>query len=449
MPNSDNLQLKILNFSKIIAPLRELSKLLNTTVNQVKGITNSDQVVFWMLKKDHIQILAQTFNQRSVKEGGSLYYATELKKNLLNNVIVFNQPLIENDIEKNPLNNLYVDEANKFETKTVLAVPVIAGNKKILGFIELRNKSAEFTKETQYTVEILAGFLANSLESIILQQQLEKANVELQAELERKVEELRELNEHLEERIRVEVQRGIELAKKAMLGEMIAAIVHQWKQPINIIRMNTSSSLMLHDMGNLSDEDLRENFAMIDNQLDYMVKTMNDFKDFLKPARLIAFDINDSIDSIIFMLGKIYEGKGIKVIVEGKEGLKVNAFQAEFEQVIINLLNNARDIIVEKQPAKKDVVIEYFEEGDDIVITVSDFAGGIPDDIVDKIFDSYFTTKGDDGTGIGLDICKEIVKKVHGTIHAENVEHEIFGDEKIKGAKFVIKIPKHQDENND
>jgi signal transduction histidine kinase len=435
----------ILEFIKDIGNIKELTTLLSKTVNATVKLTNAQNALFWMVKKGNLVLAAQTFKGKPYKEGGTLGYKVSMSKSILGDAYLSGEPFIEENVKANILYDDLVDKRNNFETKNMLAVPIIASNGKTLGILQILNSHEEvFGNREQNTMEMVSLYLANILESLILKQQLEKVNVGLEEELQKRVEELSQVNSGLEQRIKEEVNKSIELAKKAMLGEMIAAIVHQWKQPINVIRMNTSSAMMLRELGTLSDDELKTSFDMIDTQLDYMVKTMNDFKDFLKPATLKLFKIDESIKSIIFMLGKIYESKGITVSVVGDEKLEIFAYQAEFEQVLINILNNARDIIVEKDVDKKDIVVDFFKSDDDksVIITIADFAGGIPEDILPKIFDSYFTTKGKGGTGIGLDICKEILKKTDGTIWATNENHEIFGtDETIPGAQFHIQIP--------
>jgi signal transduction histidine kinase len=438
-------QNEILEFIKDVGNIKELNTLLDTTVKSVIRLTNSEHAIFWMVKKGNILIASQTFGNVAYKDGGTFNYKTAIEGSILGDSYLTGNPILENDIQNNILYDDTIDNRNDIKTKNILAVPIIASNGRTLGILQIINSlDGEFGPREQNTMEMISLYIANILESLILKQQLEKVNVGLEEELQRRVEELSQMNSGLEERIKIEVDKSIDLAKKAMLGEMIAAIVHQWKQPINVIRMNTSSSMMLREMGTLSDDELKTSFDMIDSQLDYMVKTMNDFKDFLKPATLKLFKVEESVKSIIFMLGKIYEAKGISVSIVGDESLEIFAYQAEFEQVVINILNNARDIISEKDVEKKDIVVDFFkdDEEENVIITISDFAGGIPEDILPNIFDSYFTTKGKEGTGIGLDICREILKKTDGTIWATNEDHELFGtDETIPGAQFHIKIP--------
>lgn len=229
-------------------------------------------------------------------------------------------------------------------------------------------------------------------------------------------------------------------SRNAVMGEMMMAIVHQWKQPLNSIAISNSSVDMHILMDDFDKELLSEQTSNIDDQIVYMNSTLNDFRNFFKIQPRSCFEIKNCIDDVLKLVGKVYAVQKVDIKLELTDGLFVDGYPNELNQVLINIFNNARDIIVEKKPKIKDIVIKSYPKEDKVILTISDLAGGIPTDILNKIFDPYVTTKDDDkGTGIGLDMSKTIIEKIDGTIEATNITKNIDG-EKHQGASFIITL---------
>ncbi|MEA3314846.1 MAG: HAMP domain-containing sensor histidine kinase, partial [Campylobacterota bacterium] len=167
-----------------------------------------------------------------------------------------------------------------------------------------------------------------------------------------------------------------------------------------------------------------------------------DFRNFFKPQDALVYNINTSIEDTLKLVNSIYEKEKIVIYTEYEENLLTLGYPNEINQVIINILNNARDIILEKNSDVKTVLIKTYKESDNLLsITITDCAGGVPEDIIDKVFDPYITTKSEDkGTGIGLDMSKTIVEKVDGSISVENIITKI-EDKEYLGASFKITLP--------
>jgi len=231
-------------------------------------------------------------------------------------------------------------------------------------------------------------------------------------------------------------------SRSAAMGDMMGAIIHQWKQPLSIIStVNGSIELSLMLGQNISDDKLRDNAKRISAQINNMNTTMDDFRNFFKPQKLIEFNINDSVNDVKKLIGKIFSNKNIDIKIDLEDNINISGYPNELNQVIINILNNARDIIEEKDCEIKDIFIKTFIENDKAVITITDCASGVPENIIDKIFDPYVTTKSDDkGTGIGLDMSKTIIAKVDGDLSVKNVI-SIVNDKEYKGAQFRIELP--------
>lgn len=231
-------------------------------------------------------------------------------------------------------------------------------------------------------------------------------------------------------------------SKMAAMGEMIGHIAHQWRQPLSSISTSSSGMKLQKQMNILEDDFLVEGLEQINKSVQYLSNTIDDFKNFYKPNKdKNEFKILDTIDKVINLIDSQFKANGIKVFKSG-DNIKVNTYENELIQVIINLLNNARDELVKKDlDYEKLIFINVFKKGKNIVLEIKDNAGGIPEEIKDKIFDAYFTTKKDDeGTGIGLYMSNQIVENMDGKIKVSNESYEFEG-KNYNGALFKIIIP--------
>ena len=263
----------------------------------------------------------------------------------------------------------------------------------------------------------------------------------------RREKELKDANEVLDAKVKAEVEKNrtkekllVQKSRTAAMGEMMGAIIHQWKQPLNGISI-ASSAIEMHIIMDDFDKDLlSKQTASISKQIEYMNTTMNDFRDFFKEQPKSCYEIGSCVSEVLKLIGKVYETQYIKFDIDMPSKLYVTGYPNELNQVIINIFNNARDIILEKEPEIKTIFIKTFTEDENIVMTITDCAGGVPEDIINKIFDPYVTTKTDDkGTGIGLDMSKSIIEKVDGSLTVSNVITNVDGID-YKGAMFMIKL---------
>ena len=215
-------------------------------------------------------------------------------------------------------------------------------------------------------------------------------------------------------------------AKQALLGEMIAAIAHQLKQPLNVLSMN----FQILEMDEFRQEDIE---FCIDNgkkQVDYMAKTIDDFRRFLSPDKeMQKFKFSEVIEEIKALFSKQLEVHNIDLQVEG-DGV-IYGYKTELEQVLMNLIKNAKDAFEGIDVKDKYIHIKVTQK-DKIIIELEDNAGGIRKDILENIFNPYFTTKKD-GTGIGLYISKMLLEDMKGCIFAESKDNK---------TKFTIKVLK-------
>jgi signal transduction histidine kinase len=233
-------------------------------------------------------------------------------------------------------------------------------------------------------------------------------------------------------------------SKSASMGEMMAAIIHQWKQPINAISVSVSSIELDAELGVLDEEQLLKNTASITGQLNHMLDTMDSFRNFFKPEKRTIFDVFETLAKVKKLVGHILREHvtiNINADEKAKNDIKALGYPNELVQVVINILNNARDVIIERKPKYDDVDINIYEENGNAIIKINDYAGGIPRNIIKDIFEPYVTTKSDSkGTGIGLDMSKTIIEKAGGNIEATNETYKK-EDEEIVGACFKITLP--------
>ena len=229
-------------------------------------------------------------------------------------------------------------------------------------------------------------------------------------------------------------------SKMAAMGEMIGAIGHQWRQPLNNISLLIQDVEDAYQHGDLNHAYLHRFVNRSLDQVNFMANTIEDFRDFFKPTKEKSyFDVNEAIDNIIEMTDQQYITHRITI----KKSYTLHptrtlGFPNEFKHVVLNILNNARDAINDKRERSADpdfageIYITTQVTGDIITVSIEDNAGGIPEEVLPTIFTAYVSTKGDKGTGIGLSMSKTMIEKnMEGTLSAENGK---------RGAIFTITL---------
>ncbi len=202
-------------------------------------------------------------------------------------------------------------------------------------------------------------------------------------------------------------------SKMAAMGEMIGNIAHQWRQPLSVISVSASGIKLYQEEGIYSKEDSKDFIEAILNSTKYLSDTIDDFRNFYKEdLEKSDFKIKKSIDKTINLLKTEFIKEEIKVIYLGEPNIFINGIENQFLQVTMNILNNAKDALIEKDIKDRHIFINVYKENDRTYIEIQDNAGGVNDDIIEHIFEPYFTTKHKSlGTGIGLYMSEEIVTK--------------------------------------
>ena len=247
--------------------------------------------------------------------------------------------------------------------------------------------------------------------------------------LEFKIQE--EINKRLEQE-----QILIQQSKLASMGEMIGNIAHQWRQPLAQISAIHMNMKVTYDFDKFTKEYMESKIKEANKLTAYMSQTISDFQNFFKPqGEKEVFSIEKACRDAYFILESSLKAHGIEVIFHITQDVTINGYKTEYSQVILNLLSNAKDILIERQIKNPKIELEIKDGNHFALVKIKDNAGGVDTSIIDKIFEPYFTTRHQtQGTGIGLYMSKNIIERnMHGYINVVNVED---------GALFTVKVDK-------
>jgi|GEM_PF-1714593 len=224
-------------------------------------------------------------------------------------------------------------------------------------------------------------------------------------------------------------------SRQAQMGEMISAIIHQSKQPLNLLMLMLKEIQMIAaEYNNKIPKEINAVISNMEPVVMGMSSTMDDFKNFFSPSKnKTIFSPALTIQSILSMFGKQYEYDNIVFEVNESDKLVVIGKENELKQVLLNLFNNAKDAFCTNNIKDRKIEVTIKKEDASVVMLIKDNAGGIADNILNKVFEQHYTTKGDNGSGIGLYICKKIIEEsFSGKINVKNTGN---------GVVFSIELP--------
>ncbi|UFS72675.1 ATP-binding protein [Geomonas sp. RF6] len=373
---------------------------------------------------------------------------------------VAGKPLVIEDARQDPLfrDNLAVKDLNVI---AYLGMPLVTADGYILGsFCVIDGKPRQWTEEEisivaklsyavmteiQLRTEIAVRIKAE--EALVLERAALTSEVAARLDAEERLKaqhgELREAYEKLQketadrlsvsEQLRLREHMLLQQSRLAAMGEMISNIAHQWRQPLNLMALLAQDIPATFSAGGVDDEYINGNVGKMMAAINHMSETIDNFRHFFSPTKAkVPFCIAEMVHRTVALLSAVLDGAEIKVTVSGSKPI-LTGFPREYSQVILNIFMNALDAFASRQVNDRAIRVEIGSEGEKSMVRITDNAGGIPEDIVEKIFDPYFTTKEPGkGTGIGLYMSKMIIERsMSGSLMVENVPG---------GASFIIKV---------
>ena len=250
-----------------------------------------------------------------------------------------------------------------------------------------------------------------------------------------------QLTETLEQRIELAVEEArtreqllIRQGRLAAMGEMIGNIAHQWRQPLNILALIIQELPIYYERGIFNKPYLDASVQKAMQVISQMSKTIDSFRNFFRPDKeKVCFQAREVLEKSVSIVDAVFTPLNLTVEIVVEDEIAIDGYPNEFSQVILNILLNAKDAFLHRKVEQPKVVARLFRENGKAVLTITDNAGGIPEEIMQSIFDPYFSTKDPImGTGIGLFMSKAIIEKnMNGSLSARNVDG---------GAEFRIEI---------
>jgi signal transduction histidine kinase len=315
---------------------------------------------------------------------------------------------------------------------STLALKVAAGNFQV---------KADFKRNDEI------GQLSESFNAMVAalqesKQQLQNYNQQLEADVAERTRALDELNQSLDQRVKSEVsvrrqqeQLLIHQSRLAAMGEMIGAIAHQWRQPLNALGLVLQNIQYMHKQQLLDDAFMDRSLEKANRLIGNMSSTIDDFRNFFKPNKVSEkFYLSESLKTVQDLLDASLRHNNISLSVICDAAITMVGYKSELSQVLLNLINNAKDVLLERDVEKPLILVSVNQTNGYIIIQVQDNGGGVDPAIIDHIYDPYFTTKAEGkGTGIGLYMSKIIIESnMQGKLGCLNTE---------TGACFSIRLP--------
>ncbi len=325
------------------------------------------------------------------------------------------------------------DGKSSLEMSKILMKETISKGSNHFEWVHLKSDGSEFWVDIMLTDISVDG--KNEIIHVVWRDITEKKKLE---------QKLSEINKNLEKRVEREIEKNrhqqllmLQQSRLAQMGEMISMIAHQWRQPLNNLSLMIQLFLHKHNKNKLDESSVKYFTNNSKKQIDLMSETIDDFRDFFKPDKeRVDFCINDVVIEIYKMTEPLFVKNKILVKHEADDKIYFYGFANEFGQALINILNNAKDALIENNIVDKIIIVKIEDNDDEILITITDNAGGIPNDIIDKVFDPYFSTKeGKNGTGLGLYMTKLIIQ--------EHLGGKISVANRTDGAEFKITLTKN------
>ena len=233
-----------------------------------------------------------------------------------------------------------------------------------------------------------------------------------------------------------------EQSKMVAMGEMIGNIAHQWRQPLSVISTAATGIIIQKEYNLLEENKLIETCNIINDNVQYLSRTIDDFKNFIKGDRIKKlFYLEDSIESFLHLVDSTVKNNQINIILDLEKNIQIDGYENELIQCFINIFNNAKDALKEKRIKNKYIFISTYTNEKKTIIKIRDNAGGIKENIAPHVFEAYFTTKyKSQGTGLGLNMTYNlIIDGMNGNIETNNIVYT-YKNIEYTGAEIIITL---------
>ncbi len=401
-----------------LATQKDVSSILKNILLNIKEFTNADggtiyivygdKLTFKHILNDTLDIvqddsdeLDEVWNYLEIKEENHNMVAVKcaLTKKIIKIDDVYNSELFDFSGTK------VFDAKTGYRSKSMLVIPMIGDDNTLVGVLQLINKLDIYSKHIlPFSTE--DENLAHSLAS--------QASVAI--------------NKFRQDKL------IMQQSKMAAMGEMIDAIAHQWKQPLNVINIGASELEMNLNFGfEINNEMLMDLAKETQEQVAHLLSTLDEFRSFLRPDKpKEKINIAKLIESVLVLLKDDIQSNGIETKIVGDKTLEFEVIVNEVKHIFINLISNARDAFKSNKIENRMITFDILEKKGFVSVETTDTAGGIPQHIIGDIFKANITTKEEGkGTGIGLYMSTQIAQKNNGELSVENVQN---------GAKFTLNI---------
>ncbi|MGD9625370.1 MAG: sensor histidine kinase [Arcobacter sp.] len=412
----------------------------------------------WDLYQNQIKVenkeLLTTFIKLFIIKEENYYENNTLKSSILKNIDkkmqIIKELITKIDLEKN--DEFYSNLDLEINALSIYLTSLINYDLS-LAINEKRNTDKIFNIILIFSIiSIFIVFLFSIILSFYIINHFKHLHNSLEEKVKEKTKELQELNNYLEIKISKEVAQNrkkdiimFQQARFASLGEMLNNIAHQWRQPLGSITMIIQSFQTKMSLGKLTpsfvEEKVNDALLLASN----MSNTLDDFRNFFSPNKIKSeFSIKNCIEHSIELSKYFLNQEGIKVELKVRKDVKINSYYNELSHVFLNIISNSKDALssnVDKNDRIIKIIVNKFKNS--LVVNIVDNGGGIPKEVLPKIFEPYYTTKYKSaGTGIGLYMSKQIIEKhMNGEIFCKNILHKIKDDKVFNCSLFTIKIP--------
>ena len=413
--------------------IKEIAKNYNVNANFLIKKEVVDEKVFKEEQDNYIQSpLKEYYYQRAIYEKLNLEKYNRKIENTLESKILSNMK------EKKSF-SVSVREFHEVATFIPLINPITKENVAFLKINKKDMKVEEIQDDFMYYLVLLTLLILVILIYLFSQYNYQTS---LEETVKSKTKSLNKLNKNLEKTIEKEVSKNrekdelmIAQSRHAAMGEMISLIAHQWRQPLTSISMDANNILADIELEILDTEELKDTSKMIIEKTQYLSKTVEDFRNFFKPEKKSeTVFMKDLIENTMNITTSLLKNHNINISVNCNSSKPINTYSRELLQVFVNIIKNAEEALDESEIKNKEIRIFCKEDNDFIEVEFFNNGNKIPNEIIEKIFEPYFTTKDSKtGTGLGLYMCKIIIEKhLNGKLYFENKEN---------GVSFKVKLP--------